>query len=116
MPPVVTASPTIIDPQVVHSADLDHDALILKPATLLESDQLDFLDFSVEGMRIEKEEITPATSCIVDEKGRTLTASITGWQAESKSQPGTFHDVALDGSACSCKGFNGRITSAGTPH
>jgi len=106
--PVVTVSSTIIESQIVHpAADLDTQALVLKPATLLESDQLDFLDFSVEGMKIEKEEITPATSCIVDEKGRALTASTTGWQAESKSQPGTFHDVSLDGSACSCKGFNG---------
>lgn len=87
--------------------DLDHD-----------------LDFSIFGMEADDEAsivlaqpaplapvapaptprvlVTPVT--ITDVEGRVLTATATGWQAESESKPGTFHHTAKDGSSCSCWG------------
>lgn len=88
--------------------DLDHD-----------------LDFSVFGMEADDEAaivpvhpaplaliapapaqprviVTPLT--ITDTDGRVLTATATGWQAESLSKPGTFHETSQDGSRCSCPG------------
>ncbi len=45
------------------------------------------------------------TLTLVDAKGRTLTATATGWQAESASQPGDVHKVSPSGSSCTCLGF-----------
>lgn len=50
--------------------------------------------------------IQPMT--LVHSHGSELVRVATGWQAESKSQPGTFHICSPDGSSCTCAGFNGR--------
>lgn len=50
--------------------------------------------------------ITPVT--LIDEQGRILVQTATGWQAESASSPGTIHTTSADGSRCNCPGFTGR--------
>ena len=94
-------------------------ALIAYAAACTKINELAFVDFSWYLNQEEaSEEAAPApaspvvapdtqeeATTLVDAKGRTLTASATGWQAKSSSQPGDVHKVAINGTSCTCHGW-----------
>lgn len=115
----VTAPPTIT--QVVHKSDPNFSYTlhssgfqsVVKLTTALDGSQLGRPATPVEEnnlISIMNVHDAPARQVrtLVGQNGSTLVKTPSGWKTESKSQLGSFHTTANDGSTCTCRGFNGR--------